>query len=63
MKKEIKIYLEEADLKRLKEKAEALGFEGRGAISRYISKVSKQPIVFLDENVKALLNSLNLTPA
>lgn len=61
MKKTIKIYLEEEDEKKLKLKAEALGFTGKGAISHYIEKISREPVAFLDENVKAVLKALSTT--
>jgi len=63
MKKTIKIYLEPEDVERLKLKAEASGFVGRGCLSGYIEKICKQPICFLDENVKALLSVLKLQQA
>jgi len=56
MKKSYKIYLTEADFIKLKEKAGS----GRGAISRYIEKICREPICFLDSNVRALLKALNL---
>jgi len=60
MKQTIKIYLEPEDLKKLIKKANESGFSGRGALSYYIEKIAKEPIAFLDENVKALLRSINL---
>ena len=60
MKKITKIYLEQEDINKLKMKAEAMGFQGRGSISHYIQMIAKQPIVFLDENAKTILKSLNL---
>lgn len=56
MKKTIKIYLELEDFKKLQEKAG----NGRGSISAYISKVAREPIAFLDSNVRALLKAINL---
>lgn len=58
MKRRIRIYIEPEILRKLEAKAKEKGFEGRGAISRYIEKVAMEPICFLDENVKALLRVL-----
>lgn len=55
MKQSIKIYLEQEDLKKLKEKAEESGFEGKGAVSHYIEKISKEPVIFADKNLKSAL--------
>ena len=60
MKQTIKIYLEEQDLQKLKSKATQSGFEGRGYITRFIEKVSREPIVFLDSNTKTMLKALDL---
>lgn len=62
MKIALKIYLETEDVRRLKNKAEALGLAGRGAVSRYIEKLSREPVVFMDSNCKALLEALQLQP-
>lgn len=56
MKQPIKIYLEKEDYEKLKQKAGI----GRGAISNYISRVCREPVCFLSEDVRALLKSLNL---
>jgi len=63
MKKTIKLYLEEESIKRLKQKAEALKFVGRGDLSHYIEKVANEDVVFLDSNIKKLLSALGLKPA
>ena len=60
VKKTIKIYLEEVDEKAFKQKAETTGFTGRGAISHFIEKICKEPILFLDENTKLMLRTLDL---
>ena len=60
MKKSYKIYLDEADYKKLKQKAEGLFGEERGAVGSYIRKVSNEPIVFLDSNTKLLLDALKV---
>lgn len=56
MKRTVKIYLETEDLNRLKQKAGT----GRGAISLYIKKIAREPVVFLDENAKTMLKALDL---
>jgi len=63
MKQIIKINIDEEDVKRLRSKAEQSGFYGRGNLNRYFEKISRQPICFLDENVKAMLSVLNLQQA
>ena len=60
VKKTIKIYLEEEDERRLKAKANQAGFEGRGSTTKYIEKVCREPVVFLDDNTKTLLKALDL---
>lgn len=56
----IKVYLEEDDVKSLQRKATDSGFIGKGAISHYIEKVAKEPIVFLDNNLKSALKMFAL---
>lgn len=60
MKAIIKIYLEPAEAERLKQKASASGFTGRGSISHYIQKISNESIIFLDDNAQTLLQALKL---
>ena len=60
MKHPIKIYLEQVDIIRLKEKASQSGYNGKGSLSHYITKIARQPIVFLDENVMELIKSLKV---
>jgi len=55
LKKEIKIWLEDGDLKKLKAKAEDSGFEGRGAISHYVRKIAAEPIVFISKDIEVIL--------
>lgn len=40
--------------KRLKEKAENLGLN----ITNYIEKISNEPVIFMDENLKKFLNKI-----
>ena len=60
MKQTIKIYLEQKDITRLKEKASQHGCNGKGAISHYIERISRESVIFLDENVMALIKSLKV---
>jgi len=60
MKHTIKLYLEQKDINRLKEKASQSGCNGRGALSHYIEKVCRQPVIFADENVMELIKNLKL---
>lgn len=55
MKKELKVYLEDSDYKKLLLKAEAVGFSGRGAISHYISKIARESIAFIPSDVEVVL--------
>lgn len=60
VKKAIKIYLEEDDIRRLRVKAKDLGFEGRGSLIRLLEKLSRESILFLDSNARTMLQALNL---
>ena len=60
MKKPIKIYLEGSDEADLKIKAEECGFIGRGAVSHFIEKICREPIIFMDKNAKSMLKALAL---
>lgn len=61
-KKPIKVYLSEDELSRLKTKAEVLGESGRGWLSHFLAKISNNPLLILDGNVRALLEALKLEP-
>jgi len=61
MKKKYHIYLTEAEHNNLIVKAGEVGLVGRGCLSRYFSKIANSPIVFLDENAKAILRALDLS--
>jgi hypothetical protein len=58
MKKPIKIYLDPETKKRLLQKANETGFYGRGAMTRFIEKISTEDICFLDENLRKMLRAL-----
>ncbi len=60
MKLQYKIYLESKDYSKLLLKAEETGFIGRGAVSRFLTYISNNDLVFLDKNVRTILKSLNL---
>lgn len=58
--KAIKVYLDEKEIQNLKLKAEQLGFVGRGWLSQFIRRIAREPIVFIDENVKAVTSLFSL---
>ena len=60
MKKEFKIYLEPESYEKLKRKALEMGFNGKGSVSHYIEKISNEPVVFMDSNVRTILELLKL---
>ena len=51
----INVMVDNETKKRLLDKSKSLGM----SITAYIEKISREPIVFLDSNVRALLNALN----
>ena len=57
MKKEIKIWLEEIDIRKLKSKAHELGFEGKGFLSHYITKIARESIAFIPRDVEVVLRA------
>ena len=59
MKKILKVQLEPEDEKNLKSKMKQLGFTGRGSLRKFLEKISREDIVFLDENVKKMLKVLS----
>lgn len=58
MKQPIKIYLDSETKKKLLQKANQTGFNGRGAITKLIEKVATEDICFLDENLRKMLRAL-----
>lgn len=60
MKHTIKIYLEQKDINRLKEKASQCGCNGKGAISHYLERIARESVIFLDDNVMQLIKSLKV---
>jgi len=55
MKQPIKIYLDSDTKRKLTQKAGETGFEGRGALTKFIEKIASEDICFLDDNVKKML--------
>jgi len=56
--KERKIYLTDEEWKKLKEIAIQSGFNGKGFVSHFIRKITNEPIVFLDKNVREMVKVL-----
>lgn len=52
MKKKYYFYIDESDYRLLRQKVLEAGFSGRGSLSYFLAKVSREPIVFLDSNLK-----------
>ena len=61
MKKPFKIYLEVKDYNNLIAKASECGYEGRGALSYFLTFVSQNQIIFLDKNTRTMLKALALS--
>ena len=55
VKQSYQIFLSAAQEQRLRTKASAAGFEGRGMMSRFIQKIADEEIIFMDLNAKKLL--------
>ena len=58
MKRPIKIYLDSETEKKLLKKANETGFYGRGALTKFIEKISAEDICFLDDNLRKMLKAL-----
>ncbi len=58
MKEPVKIYLDSETKKKLMQKAGETGFYGRGALTKFIEKISSEDICFLDENLRKMLRTL-----
>jgi len=58
MKQPIKIYLNSETKKKLMQKANETGFDGRGAMTKFIEKIAAEDICFLDENLRKMLKVL-----
>lgn len=58
MKQPIKIYLDPETQKKLLKKANETGFNGRGALTKFMEKVAAEDICFLDDNLRKMLRTL-----
>ena len=58
MKQPIKVYLDSETRKKLIQKANETGFNGRGAVTKFIEKIAVEDICFLDENLRKMLRAL-----
>ncbi len=58
MKQPIKIYLDSETKKELIKKANETGFYGRGALTKFIEKIAREDICFLDKNLRKMLKVL-----
>ena len=58
MKQPIKVYLDSETRKKLIQKASETGFNGRGAMTKFIEKIAVEDICFLDENLRKMLRAL-----
>ena len=58
MKQPIKIYLDSETKKKLIQKANETGFSGRGALTKFIEKIAKEDVCFLDKNLRKMLRVL-----
>lgn len=59
-KKPYKIYISTQTFEKLKQKASDLSIIGRGWLSKYVEKISNEPICFIDENLKTFLSAIDL---
>ncbi len=58
MKQPIKIYLDSETRKKILQKASETGFQGRGALTKFVEKIAVEDICFLDENLRKMLKAL-----
>jgi hypothetical protein len=58
MKRPIKIYLDFETQKKLVKKANETGFNGRGALTKFVEKIAIEDICFLDDNLRKMLRVL-----
>ena len=58
MKQPIKIYLDSEAQKKLLKKANETGFQGRGALTKFVEKIAAEDICFLDDNLRKMLRAL-----
>ncbi len=58
MKQPIKVYLDSETKRKLMLKANETGFNGRGAVTKFIEKIAIEDVCFLDENLKKMMKAL-----
>ncbi len=58
MKKQLRVWLDEKDIAHLQQKAKA-NFNGKGSLTRYFEKIAREQIIFLSEDIKAILRLFN----
>ena len=58
MKRPVKIYLDSETQKKLLKKANETGFNGRGALTKFVEKIAVEDICFLDDNLRKMLKAL-----
>jgi len=58
MKQPIKVYLDSETRRKLLQKASETGFQGRGALTKFMEKIAIEDICFLDENLRKMLKAL-----
>ncbi len=58
MKQPIKVYLDPETRKKLIQKANETGFNGRGSLTKFMEKIAVEDICFLDENLRKMLKVL-----
>ena len=58
MKRPIKVYLDFETQKKLLKKANETGFNGRGAITKFVEKIAAEDICFLDDNLRKMIKAL-----
>lgn len=58
MKQPIKVYLDSEAQRKLLKKANETGFNGRGALTKFMEKVAAEDICFLDDNLRKMLKTI-----
>ena len=61
MKQSYKFYIEKEDHKKLISKAKEMSYEGRGALSKFLTFIARNPIILMDQNTKTMLKALDLS--
>jgi len=58
MKQPVKIYLDSETKRKLFKKVTETGFNGRGALTKFVEKIAIEDICFLDENLRKMLKTI-----